>query len=112
MDSAVLEIVSTTARRLRLRVGQLWIDCLTFNEALAEIERLVEARDGGFVFTPNVDHVVMAETTRQSRKSGFTASPRPFTRQSRSGSAPLSISLQAESAGAQGGSRRQDSNGR
>src|SRR6266851_5835763 len=69
MDSAVLEIVSTTARRLRLRVGQLWIDCLTFNEALAEIERLVEARDGGFVFTPNVDHVVMAETNRQFREA-------------------------------------------
>jgi len=69
MDSAVLEIVSTTARRLRLRVGQLWIDCLTFNEALAEIERLVEARDGGFVFTPNVDHVVMAETNGQFREA-------------------------------------------
>jgi N-acetylglucosaminyldiphosphoundecaprenol N-acetyl-beta-D-mannosaminyltransferase len=60
MDSAVLEMAST--HRARVRVGQLWIDCLTFDQALSEIERLVEARDGGFVFTPNVDHVVMAET--------------------------------------------------
>jgi N-acetylglucosaminyldiphosphoundecaprenol N-acetyl-beta-D-mannosaminyltransferase len=74
MDSAVLEIVSSTARRLRLRVGQLWIDCLTFNQALAEIERLVEARDGGFVFTPNVDHVVMAETNGQFRRAYESAS--------------------------------------
>jgi N-acetylglucosaminyldiphosphoundecaprenol N-acetyl-beta-D-mannosaminyltransferase len=67
-----LEKVST--HRLRLRVGQLWIDCLTFNQALAEIERLVEAREGGFVFTPNVDHVVMAETNGPFRRAYEAAS--------------------------------------
>ncbi|MEP6914593.1 MAG: WecB/TagA/CpsF family glycosyltransferase, partial [Acidobacteriota bacterium] len=33
----------------------------TFAEALARIEALVDARAGGAVFTPNVDHVVLAE---------------------------------------------------
>ncbi len=59
---------------MRLRVGQLWIDSVTLNEALAEIERLVEARDGGCVFTPNVDHVVMAETNGPFRQAYQTAS--------------------------------------
>lgn len=48
-----------TAKRLRL--GKLNIDVLTFAGALDAVERLVEARQGGFVFTPNVDHVVMVE---------------------------------------------------
>ena len=47
--------------RSRVRFGHIWIDALTFPEALAEIDRLVVAGDGGCVFTPNVDHVVMAE---------------------------------------------------
>lgn len=34
---------------------------LTFAEALAAVERLVDARTGGFVFTPNVDHIVTVE---------------------------------------------------
>jgi N-acetylglucosaminyldiphosphoundecaprenol N-acetyl-beta-D-mannosaminyltransferase len=34
---------------------------VTFAEALEAIERLVEAKQGGFVFTPNVDHVVNVE---------------------------------------------------
>lgn len=48
-----------TAKRLRL--GKLNIDVLTFAGALDAVERLVEARQGGFVFTPNVDHIVMVE---------------------------------------------------
>jgi N-acetylglucosaminyldiphosphoundecaprenol N-acetyl-beta-D-mannosaminyltransferase len=34
---------------------------LTFKQALAAIEQLVEVGQGGAVFTPNVDHVVQAE---------------------------------------------------
>jgi len=49
-----------TARPARVRFGDLWVDALTFDEALASIERLVERRRGGAVFTPNVDHVVLA----------------------------------------------------
>jgi N-acetylglucosaminyldiphosphoundecaprenol N-acetyl-beta-D-mannosaminyltransferase len=42
----------------RIRIGELWIDALTFAGALDEIERLIGAGSGGAVFTPNVDHVV------------------------------------------------------
>lgn len=44
----------------RLRIGGLFVDCVTFEGALATIAALVEARRGGIVFTPNVDHVVLA----------------------------------------------------
>ena len=50
---------AVTAKRLRL--GKLSIDVLSFGEALEAVDRLVGARAGGFVFTPNVDHVVMVE---------------------------------------------------
>ncbi len=42
-------------------MGRLWIDALTFPEALREIEALVMAGAGGCVFTPNVDHIITAE---------------------------------------------------
>src|SRR5260370_10958235 len=45
----------------RLRLGQIPIDRLTFAEALDAIEGLIRAGRGGTVFTPNVDHVVLAE---------------------------------------------------
>jgi N-acetylglucosaminyldiphosphoundecaprenol N-acetyl-beta-D-mannosaminyltransferase len=38
----------------------VWVDALTFAEALREIEGLVDRKQGGAVFTPNVDHVVKA----------------------------------------------------
>jgi len=44
----------------RLRIGSVWVDALTFDDALLEIEKLVDRRQGGAVFTPNVDHVVKA----------------------------------------------------
>lgn len=45
----------------RIRVGQLPIDVVDFEGALDAIDRLVSAGNGGTVFTPNVDHVVVAE---------------------------------------------------
>jgi N-acetylglucosaminyldiphosphoundecaprenol N-acetyl-beta-D-mannosaminyltransferase len=45
----------------RLRLGKVPIDVLSFTEALAAVERLVQAKNGGFVFTPNVDHIVTVE---------------------------------------------------
>jgi len=45
----------------RLRIGHLPIDVLSFQEALDSIAVLVESRQGGFVVTPNVDHIVLAE---------------------------------------------------
>jgi N-acetylglucosaminyldiphosphoundecaprenol N-acetyl-beta-D-mannosaminyltransferase len=47
--------------RATVRIGQLEIDAVTFAEALERISELVEQREGGAVFTPNVDHVVKAE---------------------------------------------------
>ena len=44
-----------------MRFGQLWIDAVTFAQAVDEIERLVEQGQGGSVFTPNVDHVVKVD---------------------------------------------------
>jgi N-acetylglucosaminyldiphosphoundecaprenol N-acetyl-beta-D-mannosaminyltransferase len=42
----------------RLTIGKVPIDVVTFAQALERIEALVDAKHGGFVFTPNVDHVV------------------------------------------------------
>jgi len=47
--------------RTRVRIGHAWIDALTFDEAVLEIERLIETGKGGSVFTPNVDHLVQLE---------------------------------------------------
>jgi N-acetylglucosaminyldiphosphoundecaprenol N-acetyl-beta-D-mannosaminyltransferase len=55
--------------RRRLRIGRVWVDALTFDQALREIERLVDARQGGSVFTPNVDHVVKAESNQPFREA-------------------------------------------
>lgn len=44
----------------RIRIGELWVDGLSFAGALDEIATLVERGEGGLVFTPNVDHVVAA----------------------------------------------------
>jgi N-acetylglucosaminyldiphosphoundecaprenol N-acetyl-beta-D-mannosaminyltransferase len=44
----------------RVRVGPVLVDRVTFAEALDAVRDLVERRRGGTVFTPNVDHVVMA----------------------------------------------------
>jgi N-acetylglucosaminyldiphosphoundecaprenol N-acetyl-beta-D-mannosaminyltransferase len=41
--------------------GKVWVDALTFRGALDAFERLVQAGNGGRVYTPNVDHVVIAE---------------------------------------------------
>ncbi len=45
----------------RVRVGALGLDALSLPEALEAIAKLVRARQGGTVFTPNVDHIVQAE---------------------------------------------------
>ncbi|MCK8499752.1 MULTISPECIES: exopolysaccharide biosynthesis glycosyltransferase EpsA [Myxococcus] len=58
-----------TTGRPRLSIGQLAIDQLTFEEAVLEIGRLVDSRQGGYVFTANVDHVVLAEDNAQFREA-------------------------------------------
>jgi len=51
----------------RVRLGQIPIDRLTFAEAIDAIEGLVLAGCGGTVFTPNVDHIVLAEEDERFR---------------------------------------------
>jgi len=47
--------------RKGLFYGRIWVDALTFEGALDAFEALVAAGKGGRVYTPNIDHVVLAE---------------------------------------------------
>lgn len=58
----------------RLRVGQVPLDLVSFDQALLAIEALVEAGRGGYVVTPNIDHVVLAEDDRHFRDAYAGAS--------------------------------------
>lgn len=53
----------------RVRLGKLHADALTFDEAIDAIVALARARRGGFVVTPNVDHVVLAEENEELREA-------------------------------------------
>jgi len=86
--------------RTRVRFGELWVDSLSFSEALDEIEALVVAGQGGSVFTPNVDHVVNAETNPTFRDAYAGASlsladGQPLVWTSRLLGAPLPEKFQA-----------------
>ena len=58
----------------RVRVGKLPIDVVDFEGALDAIDQLVRAGNGGTVFTPNVDHIVMAEHDERFRQAYEAAS--------------------------------------
>ena len=58
----------------RLRIGRIWIDAVTFDEALDLVGGLIRLGQGGSVFTPNVDHVVNAETDEGLQKAYSSAS--------------------------------------
>ena len=62
------------SRHLRLRIGPIWIDAVTFDQALERILALVELGQGGSVFTPNVDHVVSADRQPALREAYADAS--------------------------------------
>jgi len=53
----------------RVPVGQLWVDRVDMTGALGAIVRLVEEGHGGAVFTPNVDHVVLASEHAAFRRA-------------------------------------------
>jgi N-acetylglucosaminyldiphosphoundecaprenol N-acetyl-beta-D-mannosaminyltransferase len=53
----------------RLDLGPLGVDAVTLAGALDRIEALVAAGRGGRVFTPNVDHVVIAERHAEFREA-------------------------------------------
>jgi N-acetylglucosaminyldiphosphoundecaprenol N-acetyl-beta-D-mannosaminyltransferase len=58
----------------RLRIGELEVDSVTFDQALERIAELIDRGEGGAVFTPNVDHVVKAETDVEFRLAYSRAS--------------------------------------
>lgn len=60
---------SAAMQHLRVRIGQLDVDVVTFAEALERIASMVESMAGGAVFTPNVDHVVKAERDAAFREA-------------------------------------------
>jgi N-acetylglucosaminyldiphosphoundecaprenol N-acetyl-beta-D-mannosaminyltransferase len=51
----------------RLTFGPVPIDSVTMGEALDEVERMVTSGAGGAVFTPNVDHIVIASENPRMR---------------------------------------------
>ena len=53
----------------RIFIGDVPVDTVNFEEALDAIARLVASGRGGTVFTPNVDHVVVAEHDRRFREA-------------------------------------------
>jgi len=57
-----------------LTIGTLHSDYVSMSGALDFIERLVMSGKGGYVVTPNVDHVVMAETDEALRTAYDDAS--------------------------------------
>jgi N-acetylglucosaminyldiphosphoundecaprenol N-acetyl-beta-D-mannosaminyltransferase len=50
-----------------VKIGPIVVDSVTFDGALGAIAELVDRRNGGAVFTPNVDHVVKAESNAEFR---------------------------------------------
>ncbi|MEP7347048.1 MAG: WecB/TagA/CpsF family glycosyltransferase [Gemmatimonadaceae bacterium] len=61
-------------QRTRLLIGRLWVDSLTQHSALAALAQLVADGRGGAVFTPNVDHIVTAESNAALRRAYRRAS--------------------------------------
>lgn len=58
----------------RIAIGELAVDRLTMDQAVDRIIELVHAKKGGYVVTPNVDHVVLAEQHRAFRSAYADAS--------------------------------------
>jgi N-acetylglucosaminyldiphosphoundecaprenol N-acetyl-beta-D-mannosaminyltransferase len=54
-------------RRRRVRIGRAAIDDVTMVEAVEAIVELVARQRGGFICTPNVDHVVLLEDDARLR---------------------------------------------
>ncbi len=53
----------------RFHLGHVPVDRVTFDGALAAISAMVTSGSGGAVFTPNVDHVVLAEEDEDFRRA-------------------------------------------
>ncbi|MDH3625304.1 MAG: WecB/TagA/CpsF family glycosyltransferase [Myxococcales bacterium] len=51
----------------RVRLGRIYAHALTFSAALHQVAELIGRGSGGYVVTPNVDHVVQAEHSEELR---------------------------------------------
>jgi N-acetylglucosaminyldiphosphoundecaprenol N-acetyl-beta-D-mannosaminyltransferase len=60
--------------RLLTHLGPLAVDRVTTPQALARVDLLLQARRGGFVVTPNVDHIVLASERPALREAYRRAS--------------------------------------
>lgn len=58
----------------RVRLGTVYAHALTFPEALDAVAELIAAGKGGYIVTPNVDHVVQAEHNEAIRAAYEEAS--------------------------------------
>jgi N-acetylglucosaminyldiphosphoundecaprenol N-acetyl-beta-D-mannosaminyltransferase len=58
----------------QVRIGRVPFDAVTQRGALDAVERLIERREGGYVVTPNVDHVVLAARSRELARTYQNAS--------------------------------------
>lgn len=54
-------VLGLTMAASRFRIGRVPVDAVTLSGAIDRIVELVRSRRGGTVYTPNVDHVVVAE---------------------------------------------------
>lgn len=50
-------------------IGGLRIHALSFEQAIEQIVNLIRRREGGYVVTPNVDHVVLVRSNKEFRAS-------------------------------------------
>jgi len=60
-------VASHRENRQALRVGHVDVDVVTLGGALDAIDALVASGRGGAVYTPNVDHVIIAERSPEFR---------------------------------------------
>jgi N-acetylglucosaminyldiphosphoundecaprenol N-acetyl-beta-D-mannosaminyltransferase len=61
-------------RRRRIRIGHVPVDVVTMTETVDDIEAMIASGEGGSVFTPNVDHVVLADDNERLRQAYQTVS--------------------------------------
>lgn len=66
--------MESSEEQRRIFIGRVPVDVLTFQEALLRIDALVAKGEGGYVVTPNVDHVVLAEENPRFLKAYEEAS--------------------------------------
>ncbi|HSQ66393.1 MAG TPA: WecB/TagA/CpsF family glycosyltransferase [Polyangiaceae bacterium] len=61
--------MSAPAAGTRWRLGDVPVDRVTFDEALEAIGQMIRRGEGGAVYTPNVDHVVLAREHEGLRRA-------------------------------------------